>query len=401
MKELVLEAVKKYETELIGMRRALHLNPELSYEEHDTTMFIVEQLEKFGYEDIEVGFGEVETGVCVDLNSHILGPIVALRADIDALPITDANNSLFVSQNEGVSHACGHDAHIAIMLCTAKILWEMKNFIPAHVRIIFQPGEECAVSPYDSRTGASFVRESGALEGVSKIFALHVWGDFPAGTICCNPGFATAAVAKFSMELEGHGGHGGQPHLAVDPVMSLCNVIQMWQQIMSREKNPFVPAVLSVGKIEAGTRYNIIPGSACLVGTCRALSDTVLDFLSDRMSESAKCVATASKCNVKFNFDILHGCVRNDVECVNTVHKCVKSILGEDSIYEAFPVMAGEDFAVYTENIPGALFFLGMKDESRGINTTQHDPAYKVNDEVLFKGVATLVGCVMDSVGIF
>lgn len=399
MKSFIIDKVKEYEEELIGWRTTMHINPELSFHEENTTAFIVEQLESFGYEEIGVGYAELHTGVFAELNSHIPGPVIALRADIDALPIREESTAFFPSQNEGVSHACGHDAHIAIMLLTAKILYEIKDKIKAHIKIIFQPAEERSIAPGEGKTGAFFVRESGVLEGVSKIFALHVWGDYPAGKICCNTGSATAAVASFKLKLKGQGGHGGMPHLAIDPVTTLCNVVQNWQQIISREKNPFVPAVLTVGKIEAGSQYNIVPASGELCGTCRALSDQVLDFLAKRMQESAEYTAAANRCSAEFEFNVLHGCVNNDPECVKLVRDSAEELFGEEDFLLTVPVMAGEDFSIYTETVPGALFFLGMKAPEKGISFTQHHPGYMVNDSVIWKGAAMFISTVLKAAG--
>lgn len=401
MEKKVLLLAKKLESEMVSWRRTLHRNPELSFEEYETTSFIAEKLREFGCENIKIGFGPISTGLTAEIGSSLPCPAVALRADIDALPIHEETNHEWRSCRDGISHSCGHDAHTAILLAAASILSEMKAELKSPVRLIFQPAEERSVPGAKFKSGAAFVRESGALDGVGAIFGLHVWGDYPAGKICCAKGPVTSAVASFSLEVNGRGGHGAQPHFAIDPIMTSCNVASLWQQIVSREVDAIDSLVLTIGKIEAGTQYNIIPSKAFMEGTCRTLSKETLDFAAKRMEKIASCTCEGMRCTCNFSFKRGHDSVRNDARAVDIIKKSAEEMFGEDSYVTVPPVMVGEDFSLYTDIIPGALFFLGLGDEAKGTNFGQHHPKFTVNDDVISRGAAMLALAALKAANIF
>ena len=393
----IAEKARELETEIAQWRKEIHKNPELSFEEYKTTDFIETKLREFGYTEIKRGFGVVKTGLTADINCDAPGRITALRADIDALPITEESGVSYKSLNDGVSHACGHDAHAAMMLAVAKIVYDMRCEIKGHVRFIFQPAEERSFPGAEFRSGAAFVRDSGALDGVGMIYAVHAWGVYPAGKIFCAEGAVTSNVASFTLKITGKGGHGAQPHMAIDPVISACNVASVWQQIISREIDALDSAVLTIGKIEAGSQYNVIPSSAVMEGTCRTLKGETMEYLEARMREAAEHTAAATRCGAEFTFRRGHDSVRNDAEAVRTVREAALKILGAESYVTVPPVMVGEDFSLFTDIVPGALLFLGMADEEKETNMPQHHPKFKVNDEVLPLGAAVLAMCAADT----
>ena len=390
MKEKVLFLAKKLESDMVSWRRTLHRNPELSFEEHETTSFISEKLKSFGCENVKIGFGPISTGLTAEIGSSLPGDVTALRADIDALPINEETSHEWRSCRDGVSHACGHDAHAAILLAAASILSELKDELKKPVRLIFQPAEERSYPGPEFKSGAAFVRESGALDGVGVIFALHVWGDYPAGKICCAEGPVTSSVASFSLTVNGRGGHGAQPHFAIDPIMTACNIASLWQQIVSRETDAIDSLVITIGKIEAGTQYNIIPSKAFIEGTCRTLSKETLDFASKRMEKIAACTCEGMRCTCGFSFRKGHDSVRNNSRAVDIIKEAASEMFGEESYVTVPPVMVGEDFSLYTDIVPGALFFLGLGDEAKGTNFGQHHPKFTVNDDVISRGAAML-----------
>ncbi len=401
MKEKVLFLAKKLEPDMVSWRRTLHRNPELSFEEHETTSFIGEKLKGFGCENIKIGFGPISTGLTAEIGSSLPGNATALRADIDALPINEETSHEWRSCREGVSHACGHDAHAAILLAAASILSELKDELKKPVRLIFQPAEERSYPGPEFKSGAAFVRESGALDGVGAIFGLHVWGDYPAGKICCAKGPVTSAVASFSLTVNGRGGHGAQPHFAIDPIMTSCNIASLWQQIVSRETDAIDSLVITIGKIEAGTQYNIIPSKAFIEGTCRALSKETLDFAAKRMEKIASCTCEGMRCTCGFSFRKGHDSVRNDSRALDIIKEASSEMFGEESYVTVPPVMVGEDFSLYTDIIPGALFFLGLGDEAKGTNFGQHHPKFTVNDDVISRGAAMLAMSVLKAQEVF
>lgn len=393
MFDVIAERAKALEAEISAWRKEIHQNPELSFEEYKTTDFIETKLREFGYTHITRGFGKITTGLTAELNPEAGGKITALRADIDALPIAEGCSVPYKSVNDGVSHACGHDAHTAMMLAAAKIMYDLRHEIKGRVRFIFQPAEERSYPGAEFKSGAVFVRDAGALDGVGRIYATHVWGPSDAGKIFCAEGAVTANVASFTLKITGKGGHGAQPHLAIDPVISACNVASLWQQIISREINALDSAVLTVGKIEAGSQYNVIPSEAIMEGTCRTLKGETMEYMENRMRHIAEHTAAAARCGAEFIFRRGHDSVRNDAQAVLAVKDTVSEIFGEDAYIITPPAMVGEDFSLFTDAVPGALFFLGMADEEKGTNMPHHHPKFKVNDDVLYMGVSVLAAC--------
>ncbi len=381
--------------EITEWRRHLHAHPERSYEEVQTTAFIAEKMRSFGYADIRTGFGPLTTGLRADAGSSGSGgKCVMLRADIDALPISTTADVPWRSQNPGVMHACGHEAHAAMLLGAAKLLKEMEAELPGAVRFLFQPGEEDQTVINGKATDASrLVVEAGALEGVGAAFACHVWGVFPAGVVFVTNGPTMMGFSDFAVTVKGHGTHGATPHLGRDPILACCELVPALHTITAREVSPIRPAVLSVGTIKGGTATNIMPEETSISGTIRTAFDDDREFICKRVGEMAAKTAEAHRCTATTRIDVGCSALINDAAMADIVREAASHIVGQDKLRENELITASEDFGVYAERVPSAFFFLGMADKAKGTGQSQHDPSFQVNDDVLADGAAMLAAC--------
>lgn len=375
--------------EITTWRRHLHAHPERSFYETETTAFIAEKLKGFGYTDVKTEFTPLTSGVQADLGA---GPRrVLLRADIDALPITETADVPWRSQAPGVMHACGHDAHTAILLGAAKMLKELEPRLPGKVRLIFQPGEE-EEKAHEGRLagGAKYVIGSGALDGVDAAFACHVWGVFPSGAVFVKDGPAMMASSRFFIKVTGGGTHGATPHLGRDPIVATCQIISALQTLISREVSPIDSALITVGTIHGGTTANVIPQDVEISGTIRAARDETLAFVRQRIAELAEKTAEAHRC--KAQCSIFNGCssVMNNQDMADIIREVSYRICGRENVHNAELITASEDFCEYASRVPSALFFLGMADSGKGTGQSQHDPAFQVNDEILADAAAIM-----------
>ena len=338
------EVIKK---ELVECRHYLHAHPELSFKEERTTHYIVNKLKNFGYTDIQIGFGPLKTGVMVEIGSG--RPCVMLRADIDALPIQEQTGVEFCSQSKGVSHACGHDAHITNLLGVAKLLKKYENSIKGRVKLLFQPAEETRVKIYEKPlSGAGYVVRSGAIDDVDAIFGMHVWGMFSKGKIYVKSGPTMMASGRFNLKVIGKGTHGASPHLGCDPITTICQIVDGIQTVVSREVSPLEPRLITVGTIHGGTATNVVPQEA----------------------------------------------VVNDSEMVAIVREAAADVLGTERVCDVEMLTASEDFREYSARRPAALYFMGMFEPEKGVGQPQHDPGFIVNDDVLVDSVAVMTSIV-------
>ncbi|MGB4302064.1 MAG: M20 family metallopeptidase, partial [Acetomicrobium sp.] len=313
---------------------------------------------------------------------------------IDALPIEEEADVPWKSTNKGVMHACGHDAHAAILLGVAHMLASLKDKLPCKVRLIFQPAEESGV-----RSGARQLIEEGALDGVEAIWGLHVWSSLPAGKIGYRSGPTMASADIWEVEIKGKGGHGSRPHEAIDPTIAAASIVLSVQTIISRELDPQETAVLSIGRLESGSAPNVIPEKALIQGNMRTTNSIVRDELPGRIERIAEGIGRALRCEVKMNFIPVYPVTVNDPDMVETLKKTASAMFGDQSLIEMPIVMGSEDFSFYQQKVPGAIFFLGMGDPQKGTDAEHHNPTFKTNDEVLKKGVALLTALVMESKG--
>ncbi|MCK8817837.1 M20 family metallopeptidase [Natroniella sulfidigena] len=383
------ELAKGLEEEIITWRRELHKIPEVGLELPKTLQYVTEQLEAMGLE-----VKKIASGLTAEIKSgDNKAKTFAIRADMDALLITEETGLSFASEHEGRMHACGHDAHTAIVLGVAKLLVENQEKLIGNVRFLFQPAEE-------GPGGAKPMIEAGALEGVDAIVGLHVGNIFEEienGQIGVKSGEFMACLDRFSLEVEGRGGHGAIPETTIDPVVIASSIVQEFQTLISREISPTTPGVITVGEIHGGTAYNIIPEKVKLEGTVRFINESARQEISHRMEELSSGIAAAKQ--GKVNFDYHYGCppLVNDQKFTDYFAELVRESLGSDRVVEINePTMGGDDMAYYLQEVPGTYFYLGAAQEVDGQSYPHHNPKFDVDESVLWIGTALLAQVAVD-----
>jgi amidohydrolase len=376
------------EARAIAWRRHLHANPELSFEEDETSAFVEQTLRSFGGLEIERPAGNA---VVARLHGRRPGRVVVLRADMDALPIHEENDVPYVSTRPGVMHACGHDAHTAMLLGAAQLLCERREEITGEVRFVFQHAEELPPG------GARGVVDSGAIEGASLVTGVHVLSGLETGKLSSVAGPVMAAADLFSLDIVGQGGHGANPHETVDPVVVAAQVITNLQQIVARETDPFDSVVVSVTTLTAGIARNVIPGSVHVGGTVRTLSTSRRAEVRDAMERVIAGITSAHRATYSFAFEVGYDPVVNDHDASAAVREAIVSELGESSLVEFPPVMGGEDFSAYAEVAPSAFFWVGSGNEPLGTTFPHHHPRFDVDEAALRDGIAVLARTALDA----
>ena len=394
--------IKDIEVNVIAWRHDFHQNPELSNREYETAEKIAKHLNDLG---LEVTTGIAHTGVVAVLKGDKPGKTVALRADIDALPVTERNDLPFKSEvtaeflgtKTGVMHACGHDTHTAILMGVAEVLTKNKHLVNGNVKFVFQPAEEGP--PPGEKGGASLMIEEGVLKNpdVDAIFGLHINSETPVGTIRYKPGGTMAAVERFVINVKGKGSHGSKPWGGVDPILISAKIIDGLQTIISRE-SPLVkePAVITVGKITSGTRFNVIPESAEMIGTVRTLDPDMREMIIRRMNEMVTTIAKAYGGEADIQFQNNTAITYNDLELTAEMLPTLKNIAGEDNVELVKATTGGEDFSFFQEKVPGFYFFLGGMTPSNETPYPHHTPDFKVDDEGMLLGVKSLSQLAID-----
>ena len=365
---------------IVEKRRAIHRHPELMYEEFETSRLVQNTLSELGIEyekDIAV------TGV-VGLVGNGEGPCIALRADMDALPIHEEADVEFRSEIDGKMHACGHDCHTAMLLGAARVLKDNESEINGTIKLIFQPAEE-------GGAGGKMMREQGVLEDpdVERIFGLHVSDKLPTGTLASKEGTLLAATSSIRILVSGNGGHAAMPHLTVDPVVTGSKIVVELQTLVSRELDPLESGVISITMANAGSATNVIPSSMELQGTIRSLTSDGITRLQQRVREVAEAIAMANRCiaEVTFPGNDFPPTV-NEGECWELGKISAGEILGEECVSEMGSIMGGEDFSYYTQVIPGCFSFLGVGNPEIGAVYGVHHPKFKVDEDALSLGTA-------------
>jgi amidohydrolase len=368
---------KQYAQEVIAFRRHLHANPELSYQEFNTANYITQKLKEFGLHPQK---GIANTGVVVLIEGkNPSKKIIALRADIDALPITEANEIDYKSKNNGVMHACGHDVHSASLLGTAKILNETKSQWEGTVKLIFQPGEE------KNPGGASIMIKEGVLQNPSptSIIGQHVFPLLPVGKIGFREGKYMASSDEIYLKVIGKGGHGAAPELTIDPVVIASHIIIALQQVISRNASPKQPTVLTFGKITAMGATNIIPNEVNIAGTFRALDEIWRADGLKKIKKMAESIAEGmgGKCEV----DIHHGypCLENNPELTKAIRAAAVQYVGVEKVVDIEQTLGSEDFAYYSQVIPASFYRLGTRNEAKGITSYVHTPTFNIDEDAL------------------
>lgn len=377
--------VLQLKDELVEVRRDLHAHPELGFEEYRTADVIEKQLRALGLEPRRLA----ETGVVADLVGEAAesGPHILLRADIDALPVQEANELPYKSQNDGVMHACGHDAHTSMLLAAAKILVGKKKELAGRIRFLFQPNEEVA--------GAEIMVEHGALDNppVDAALGLHLWSPLPSGTIGASPGCVMATMDVVRIVIKGKGGHTGYPETAIDPVLAAADLIQTAQRLQSRDISVLKPTALVFSTIHGGTKNNIIPDDVVLEGTIRYLFDPRAggEDPPKRLEEIIAAVCAVHKCDYEYHVEEENEVVVNSPEMVNLVRESAAEILTDESKIVEHRSMAGEDFAAYAKRVPSAFIFVGTGNPEKGSDFPHHSPRFNVDEETMPVGVELFV----------
>jgi carboxypeptidase Ss1 len=385
-----LKEARKIEPEIIKIRRDIHQNPELAYKEKATARLVADKLRTLGL-GVKTGIGG--TGVMAVLRGPGSGKVVALRADMDALPIEELADIDFKSRVKGVMHACGHDTHVAMLLGAARLLVNRKDELAGTVKFLFQPAEENG-----GRGGAKPMIQAGVMADpkVDYVFGLHIDNDLSSGTLGFRGGPIMASPDTFEIKVIGRGGHGAYPHETVDPVYVAAQVIIALQGVSGRMIDPIQPFVITIGSIHSGTKENIIPDQAILQGTLRTLDEKTRKLAKAKIAEVAKGVSKAfsAKAEVDFEEDAYPVTV-NDVHVTEQAMKIIKKI-PHTKVRTREPIMGGEDFSRFLHEAPGTFYFLGNNNPAKGCVHPNHSPRFKVDEDVLKLGAASLATLAME-----
>lgn len=382
----IKEIAASYYDYLIEMRRHFHAHPEISGKEYETSKTIKAELDKYGIEWRPCG---LETGVLATIKGAKPGKTILLRGDMDALPVLEETGVSYASQNAGVMHACGHDCHTASMLTTARILNDIKDELCGTVKLAFQPAEEAAI-------GAKSMIEQGAMEGVDACFAIHVWSDVEAGKCSIEEGPRMAAADFFRIDVKGRGGHGSAPQQCVDAVVVSSAIVQNLQSIVSRELNPADAAVVTVGLLESGTRWNIIAENGAMEGTTRYYNPDLTAKLDEAITRIATQTAASYRAEAKVKYDHIILPTINEPGMTAIAANAAKKAIGEDCLVHQPAVTGGEDFCYFLEKAPGAIVFMGVRNEAVDACYAQHHCKYNVDEPALLNSVKLYVQTALD-----
>jgi amidohydrolase len=384
----LLESARAIAESVVADRRAIHRRPEVAFQEHETAALVESRLRALG---IPVRTGVGGTGVVGLIEGARPGRTVLLRADMDALPIQEESTAEYVSATPGVMHACGHDAHTAILVGAARLLNERRAELSGCVKLMFQPAEE-------GGAGALRMIEDGLLQDppVDAAFMLHVAHALPAGRVATAPGPVLAGANSFTITVEGRGGHAARPHIAIDPVVVAAHVVTALQTLVSREAPPDRAAVVTLGSLQAGTASNVIPDRAVLKGTIRAYDPDLMKELERRLEEIAGGVAAAMRASARVEFHMHYPPTVNDAAMAELLAGAGRTALGPEAVGVTEPVMAAEDFSFVLERVPGAMLSLGVRAPEWQEPRPVHTPRFDVDESALPVGVACMASVAME-----
>lgn len=373
--------------QLVAWRRDFHRHPELAFQEHRSAQIITEALRGLGY-DVETGVAE--TGVVALLQGDHSGPVVMARFDMDALPVTEANETDYASQNQGVMHACGHDGHMAIGLGVATLIAEHRDHLPGTLKLVFQPAEEGA-------NGAALMVEEGVLDNPRPdvLLITHLWNEKPVGNVDVTPGAIMAAADRWSCTVRGEGGHGAMPHRAVDPIVAASHVVTGLQTVVSRNVSPLETAVLTVGSFHAGDAFNVIPDHVDLTGTIRTYDPQVREKVIQRARRVVDSVAAAYDASAGLEVESVAPALVNDAEAVEAIREAAEAVLGSQAVTSGERTMGSEDASYFTQEVPGCYFFLGSANPDRGLDVPHHNPRFDFDEDALPIGVAVMTEAIL------
>lgn len=393
MIEKIKQLSLKYFDEHVAIRRHLHANPELSFQEYKTSVYIYEQLQKIGITQIEKKAGTGWVALIEGKNKD--KKIIALRADIDALPITELNTCEYISTNPGVMHACGHDVHTTCLLGAAKILFELKDEWEGTVKILFQPGEETLPG------GASMMIKEKALENPTptNITGQHVMPLIPAGKVGFREGLYMASTDELYITVKGKGGHGAMPHLNIDPVLISSHMIVALQQLVSRMASPIIPTVLSFGKVIANGATNVIPDEVYIEGTFRTLDETWREQAHLKMKTLAEHLVEGMGGTVDFRIEKGYPFLYNDIELTKRHKVAAVDYLGAENVLDLDIWMAAEDFSFYSQYMPACFYRLGTRNEAKGITASVHNPRFDIDESAIETGMGLMAWLAVSELG--
>jgi len=383
LQQAIKQLAKQYADEFINIRHHLHAHPELSYQEFETSKFVQDKLRSFNI-PFEVKATTGVVGIIRGKNPD--SRVIALRADMDALPIQEENEVPYKSQNAGVMHACGHDVHTTILLGAAKILNELKNDWEGTVKLIFQPGEE------RNPGGASYMIKEGVLDNPKPqgIFGLHVHPGLDLGKLSFRKGRVMASADELYVTIRSKGGHAAAPHLTADTVLTASQLIVSLQQVISRNNNPLSPSVLSICSVQGGHTTNVIPSEVKLMGTFRAMDEAWRTKAHDLIRKQAKGIAEASGAEIELHIDVGYPTVDNDPTLTETGWQLANAYMGKENVEETEIRMGAEDFGYYTQVIPGCFYRLGVRNTEKGIIHNVHTPQFNIDERAIEAGIGMM-----------
>ena len=387
----LLDKVHELTPRLVEWRRTLHRRPEVAFQEHETARFIRQMLEQIG--ELEIS-RPTETSVMARLVTGRPGPVVAVRADIDALPIHEENDVAYRSEIDGAMHACGHDGHTSIALGLATLLAQHRDRLRGEVRFIFQHAEE--LSP----GGAEEMVRQGVMDGVDHVIGLHLWSSMPVGRIGLIPGPAMAAPDTFECTITGKGGHAAMPHGTVDPIAIGAQVVSALQHVVSRTVDPLDPVVVSVTQFIAGTTFNVIPNSAYLAGTVRTFDPALRAAVPVTIERIIEGVTSAFGATYTFRYGPGYRPVVNDPTLTARLAGVVTNTFGAGTLIDMRPTMGGEDFSAYQQRAPGVFAFIGAGNEDVGIDFPHHHPRFQIDERSLDIGLRYFTAATLDLLGV-
>ncbi len=383
----IFENSKEIQSWLVNLRRDFHRHPEPSLEEIRTSKIIEEQLIKMGIKAERV----CETGIIGILEGKDSGKVIALRADMDALSVSEKTGLPFASETPGIMHACGHDFHVSMLLGAAKLLSQMTNEFNGTVKFIFQPAEELAL-------GAKNLIKNGVLKNpdVDFVFGMHIWSDVPVNKVVVQQGALMAGADTWNLTITGKSAHGSSPWQGKDAIVCAATVIQSLQTIVSRTNDVRSPIVINIGTIKGGERFNVIPGSVKMEGMNRTFSSDTREKLPQWIEKVVKSTCEAYGCEYEFSYTPMTAVVINDEKGTELVKNSLDKILGEDAFIPSEKIMGSEDFSEYLEQVPGVLMLLGGRNEEKGCCYSQHSNFFDVDEDALPIGTASYVQVALD-----
>jgi len=376
------ETVERGFADMVEWRRHLHQYPELSYKERETAAFVAEKLESFG---IEVRTGLGGYGLIGTVRGALPGRVIALRADMDALPINEESGAEYASLREGVMHACGHDGHTAALLAVARYFANRRESLQGEIRLLFQASEEVCPG------GAKPMIENGALEGVDAVYGVHLWTPIPVGTVASVAGAMMASTDEFFIDITGRGGHGGMPHETVDSIVAASALVMQLQTVVSRSVDPLRPAVLSIGTISGGTAQNVVAEKTRITGTVRTFDENTRALIRQRIEAISNHVAEVYGASARVEYLVGYPALVNHAKEAERFFHVAPSALPGFKVETATPLMPAEDFAYYLQERPGCFMLVGAGNSEKGFVYPHHHPRFDFDERAMTASASLLI----------